>query len=939
MKNEKNFSIFNNEEYITIASNRFNEYLRINHSTLKLIHCTELGAFGQKIMDCYGIIGMITLINNTYLIAITEAKCLTVFCKREIYKVVNTEFIPFYENKNNLELISELLSSTSGVISENQNEENEIINNLKLIFKNGFYFSNKFDLANSLASQNQIINEKKSNQSGTDYDYIVDGNHNFLANYKLSKKLIISTKKNSTRVFLSCCIYGNIEQFKYDNNNDSIQIILISRRHIRNYGISYFKQGLTKEGYNSNLIETELILMQNNDQIYSNVFLSSYLPLFYKKNKDEKMNEYFDKHFKSLIVEYNLLIILLLTEGINEIHINKFKELMRNNKLAYEKMWKFFSVDNDEKKIKNILEYSISKGSNLIDILGYTHVNNHLKYIKDQIQVGAFILFGMNINIMIKNEIYLAYKIIYEMYKNLEKKDEMFLNYLKNDIDLEMNMQDTINNNSQLIRENTITMKNYQFFENVKIIFQRRFFELSPQYYFNEDIVKLEERQRLLDLIFSKGKRLLSIKEEMTSLREEFSTFSNIKIFVGSWNTGNTNINKHNELSLDSWLKPKNDKIIPNIYLIGLQEVVELSTVNIVSNKEDKQKVLKDWGLLIEKTLIKIGKYRKMIEMNLVGINFYFYALEAEADNITNITNKYVKTGLGGTAGNKGSCCINFNYFTTSISVACSHLAAGKKNNKQRLKQLTHILNLKINDFKSPNEDTVLEEQDDDDSLDSLNGLEDYNTNISPKLTKKNKQLKASNTFSESDIWIIFGDLNFRIDMQYEEFSDFVKDSENWTKLLQYDQFNKNKFASLKLMEMVEEDPIVHQPTYKYIVGTDLYDYTHKKKKNEEEHNKSDENLNKSGKKRNPSWCDRIFYKKNTYERKHYGKIIKGIEYNNVMDSNFQTSDHRPIYNIFDVIVFEEDKAKKNRFEKEVESNEKLGINSNYFKTPKYDFY
>ena len=47
----------------------------------------------------------------------------------------------------------------------------------------------------------------------------------------------------------------------------------------------------------------------------------------------------------------------------------------------------------------------------------------------------------MNINIMIKNEIYLAYKIIYEMYKNFEKKDEMFLNYLKNDINLNMNMK------------------------------------------------------------------------------------------------------------------------------------------------------------------------------------------------------------------------------------------------------------------------------------------------------------------------------------------------------------------------------------------------------------------------------------------------------------------------------------------------------------------
>ena len=556
---------------------------------------------------------------------------------------------------------------------------------------------------------------------------------------------------------------------------------------------------------------------------------------------------------------------------------------------------------------------------------------------------------------MLKNEIYLAYKIIYEMYKNYEKKDEKFLKYLKEDINLELDTKNPLNNNSQLIRGNN--EKNYKFLEVLKTIFQRRFLELTSQYYYFDNntgkndkfemigkLNKLEDRQRILDLLFNKEKRIVSIDDEINSLREEFSTFGNIKIFVGSWNTGNTNINKYNELSLDSWLKPKNDKIIPDIYLIGLQEVVELSTANIVSNKEDKQKVLKDWGLRIEKTLIKIGKYKKMIEMNLVGINFYFYALESKADNISNISNIFIKTGLGGTAGNKGSCCINFNYLTTSISVACSHLAAGKKNNKQRLKELTHILNLKINDFTSPNDDT-LEFIDSDNSLDSLNGFEEYNTNNtnssvnkSPKI-KKIKQLKSSDIFSESDIWIIFGDLNFRIDMEYEEFSAFIKDSENWTKLLQYDQFNKSKLASLKLNEMIEEDPIVHQPTYKYIVGSDLYDYTHKNKnKNKEEpEDKSDDNINKSGKKRNPSWCDRILYKKDCYERKHFGKIIKGTEYNNVMDSNYQTSDHRPIYNIFDVIVFEENKEKKNRIEKQVVSNEKLGINSKYFKTPKYN--
>ena len=929
MKTEKNFSIFKSEENITIGSNRFSEFLSINLSSLKLMHFTQIFTFGPKIMDCYGVIGMITLTDNTYLIVVTEAKCIALFCKREIYKVVNTEFIPFYENenKNQIELLSELLCLKSKY-DENKTEDEDIIENLKIIFKTGFYFSNKFDLANSLASQNQIINEKKA--KGIDYDYIVDGNHNFLANYKLAIKLIIPNQKNSTRVFLSNCIYGNIEQFKYDNNNDTIQILLISRRNVINFGLSYFKKGLSKEGRISSFIETELIMIQDNSQIYSHVFLSSYFPLLFKKNKDEKANDYFDKYFQNLINEYNLLIMLILKEGNYELYINKFKQLINFHKLSFERMWKFFTIDNDNNILKLLLN-SINKGSNLVEILGLTHTDNHLKYIKDVIQIGCFIFFGFEEHIFTKNEIYLVYNIIYEMYNHLEKKDEKFLNSLKEYINSEAN----IYNNNQLVSENG---KKYKFCENIKLLFEKRYFELSKQYKYDADIIKTEKRQRLLNLLFSKEKRTKTKKEEINSLREDFSTFSNIKIFVGTWNTGCTNISKCTNLSLDSWLIPKDEKIIPNIYLIGLQEVVELNTANIVSNSEDKQKVLKDWGIRIEKTLVKIGKYKKLIEMNLVGINFYFYVLESEVDNISNLTNKFVKTGLGGTAGNKGSCCINFNYFTTSISVACAHLAAGKKNNKQRLKELTHILNLKINQFK-PLEDTNILEITDDDSFDSMDDEElNINVNASPSMSKKNRPTKFSNAFVDSDIWIIFGDLNFRIDMEYEEFSDFVKHSEGWSKLLEYDQFNKNKLASLKLMEIVQEDTITHQPTYKYIVGSDSYDYTHKKKEKEGEEDKNEDNANKSGKKRNPSWCDRIFYKKNSYERKHYGKIIKGTEYNNVMDSNFQTSDHRPIYNIFDVIVFIEDKAKRNRIEKEIESNEKLGINSNYFKTPKFNF-
>ena len=942
MKDEKNFSIYKKEEYLTIESKRFNEFLTINLSSFDLSHYAENGHYGEKVMDCYGIIGAITLINNTYLIVITDAKLVTSFCKRDLYKISDTHFIPFHEvseNDKSKEMLFDFLATKTG---EAKSEDEIIIGNLKHLFNNGFYFSNKYDLANSISSQRQIITEKKSTPGGSsDYDYIIDGNHNYLANWKLSKKLIYTDKQNTARVFLSNCIYGNIEQFTYENGEESIQIILISKRKINNYGIFYYKKGLNKEGNDSNQIETELIFIQNGTEIYSTVYLTGYLPLLYKQDLDTKMNDYFEKYFKNLVNEYNLLILLLLEEENYQYYVDKFKELLHNHKQSFEKFLKYFSVNYSDKHLYKILINSINNGIDLIELMGCNHVDNHLQNLKDQNQVGTFFLMGIDDNVVSKNEIYLAYKIIYNIYKKLKNQDPNILSMLKGDINLEIDTQNYLHNN-QLITENNIN----KFLENLKVIYKRRLLELFPQYYYeNKSIMNIEMKQRLYELVFSNKKRIMNQKEEINYLREEFSTFCNIKIFVGSWNTGNTNLDSHEDLDLDSWLKPKNEKVIPNIYFIGLQEVVELNTANVIMNNDDKQKVLKDWGKKIEKTLSTIGNYKKLVEMNLVGINFYFYILEQNADNVNNLTSRFVKTGFGGTAGNKGSCCIKFNYLTTSISVACSHLAAGKKNNKQRLKELAYILNLKTNEFQKVKDNYILVEQDGDDSLALMNEAEEFyaGVNASPSLQKKRiSKTLTSQTFSDSDIWILFGDLNFRIDMEYEEFSEFVKNTENWNKLLEYDQFNKNKIASLTLQEMVQEDTIYHQPTYKYIVGSDSYDYTHKnkEKKENEIENEGDktEEKNKSGKKRNPSWCDRIFYKKNVYERKHYGKIIKGMEYNNVMDSNFQTSDHRPIYNIFDVIVFLEDKEKRNRFEKEIVSNEKLGINSRYFITPKFNY-
>ena len=89
-------------------------------------------------------------------------------------------------------------------------------------------------------------------------------------------------------------------------------------------------------------------------------------------------------------------------------------------------------------------------------------------------------------------------------------------------------------------------------------------------------------KQRMLEIIFGKSSNK-DLKQDFRYLREDFSSKDEIKIFIGSWNVGSTNLSKYPNLNLDSWLIPK-DKIVPNLYFVGLQEVVELNAGNIVLN-------------------------------------------------------------------------------------------------------------------------------------------------------------------------------------------------------------------------------------------------------------------------------------------------------------------------------------------------------------------
>ena len=955
---ESNFSIYAKDSFLLIKNNKSMNItgfcLQLNITDLSVNIIEEKENIGKKIQDCMGIIGIIVLEEETYLIVITKALLVCTISKKDIYKVLDTHFVKLNEEVEENEEKSE--DSNEAYYNNN---DSEIITQLKEMFKNGFYFSNGYDLANSLTSQNQIKNFfTKEKKLISDYDYIVEGNKNFLANFKLTSQIIPLSEKQSIKYFFSNCIYGNIEAFIYEK--EKIQIILISRRYLWNYGIFNYRRGLSKYGGNSNQIETEIILIYDNKDIYSNIHLSSYLPIYFKNKKYLEMNvanKAFIKYFKTLTDEYNFLFLFAIkNDDKDDKYISKFKTMLGQNMKSIGNRWKYYYINSkEEKTIKNTIE---KYPKNIIEYIGYNLLKDNILVDSNKGQSGIISFLSMDNKSLNQNQLILIYSVLYNMLSDLSSQGKIS-QFFEKDVNLDLYKDEIklVQNDSKEGNEkepNKEVTDSELFIKQLKLMLRNRDIDLTSQYYTKFGFELNKKYQRAYELLFGKSTKFSPLKSNLDDHREEFSEIEKIKLYVATWNTSSTEPSKISQINLDSLLIPKDPKIVPDIYFVGFQEVVKLNATNIIITGEEKlQQILSEWDKKVCESIQKIGKYKKLVIMNLVGINFFSYILEDKFDKVKNISKKIVKTGFGGTTGNKGSCVINFDYENTSFSVSCSHLVANKKN--KRLKELEYILNLKLNTFYNPDKlkdkssdqiDSItqsLEEimSTEDDIIKTQSGLNQANTNNNNPL-QKTESLTTNNDsllFKDSDIWILFGDLNFRIDMEYEEFSDFIKKGNSWDKLLDYDQFVKYQLASLSSMANIQEDLIKFAPTYKYIINSDEFDYTPKndiQSTNQKE--KENENLHKSGKKRNPSWCDRIFYKKNSFMTKDGKKIITGLEYNNVMDKNFQSSDHRPVYEIFEVIIFKENPEKKELIEKEIISNENLGISNKYMKQKVYDY-
>jgi len=314
--------------------------------------------------------------------------------------------------------------------------------------------------------------------------------------------------------------------------------------------------------------------------------------------------------------------------------------------------------------------------------------------------------------------------------------------------------------------------------------------------------------------------RQMNINNINTNLNQQFVIPKKLNLLCITWNVGGISSEKKYDIRdlFTQNIFYKNNKV-PDMIIIGLQEIVELDIYNILSITTNEESV-SDWTKNIISTINSIFPYtfKQISVQNLVGIYYICLAQSHLKDKIEIIGKNVIKTGLFGTLGNKGYLTLNLKLFkNTEISFAVAHLEAGKNSNEQRTSTLKQILNTKIGD-------------------------QDYD-----------EDSNEGKKFKNSDFWIILGDLNFRIENTFEKSFEFIQRRE-YQQLMEFDQLYLSRLKDGGLVD-INEPQINFPPTYKYMSDSDNY-------------------VNDSENLRTPSWTDRIlFCHKNNIRNLNYSSI------------------------------------------------------------------
>jgi len=831
-QNQGDYKIFLCSTCVYIQHSQCNKLLSIEHFGCKVTEIKSGENNNVKIyatIKAFAILGILKINSHNFLVIVKSSEYICNLEGSYIYKVKEADFISLSEDRNGTHFPPELHTTLSG---------------MKNFLTLGFFYSFTYDLTNSQQRLSKF--ESSYNINNTE--------KKFFWNFNLYKSF---KEMNVEKIWMTFMICGYVGYIKNFVNDTEVEIYLISRRSVNHTGTRYNTRGIDDAGHVANCCETEQIVKVG-DYIISGVQFRGSVPVFFQQTgmtaqtqitrSQEMTSPAFLRHIEEIQTFYQKIFCINLmnaTKPWEQIITLNYETQIKMNKLKCYK-YNFFDYQNETKgdNYEN-LDNFIGSITGLLNIFKFFCQNTKTKEIPKE-QTGIVrtnCLDCLDRTNIIQTR--LGWKMLELQLAFLNISTEVFqINFMKIDKDKDLlypllpSFKELWRENGDFIsiqyagtestHSNVTKTGSFGIYDRIQVSVNR----------FYQGTFADEFKQQCIDYFlqnYDDPLLLIShIEEKLKEMENKYVEIEEIMLYIGCWNTGAIDIK--DDMDLSEWLCPIKDMPKPDFIIICLQEIVSLNAKNIMISS-NSMKVDK-WRSVITKNISKIDKYIYVQTLDLVGIFLIVFVKEKLISKIKNLDSVIIKTGMMGTLGNKGSCLIRFNYNDTSLVLSGCHLSAD--NNKNRIQEFNNIL--------------------------AQNFVKD----------NKKKDLK----FKEHDIQFVFGDLNFRLDLE-EYTAKMLINSKQYNDLLVHDQLCKAKHVNSSLIEFTE-GPITFDPTYKYDIGSDNYDT--------------------SKKKRTPAWCDRILFR-NT-------ELIDVLCYNRV---NYYQSDHRPIYGIYRVKtkkVKEEEKQK-----------------------------
>ncbi|WPG97498.1 Hypothetical protein R9X50_00027500 [Acrodontium crateriforme] len=203
---------------------------------------------GNRVSSVSGILGIIKLRLDTYVIVITKSQPVGRLKGHQIYKVVSTEFMPCRERQ------------------VHDPDEDTYLNYLKTLIKTGpMYFSYSFDLTNTFQRQAQSDPRQPMWQRADERFFWNRFVSTSLIDFRQGKSYsrLSSGPQPAVDPYILPIVFGMMSINNTSIKGNALTFVLVTRRSRHRAGTRYLSRGIDEEGHVSNFNETEQAIILN----------------------------------------------------------------------------------------------------------------------------------------------------------------------------------------------------------------------------------------------------------------------------------------------------------------------------------------------------------------------------------------------------------------------------------------------------------------------------------------------------------------------------------------------------------------------------------------------------------------------------------------------------------------------------------------------------